>query len=264
MTAPASDGMVAEVGRAVREKAREPFVCVDEDSRVERMTPPMTGTAAAGRRVLTEVAAKELVAAQGIPVVPTHLAKSRAEAIRLAKELGFPVALKVASPDILHKSDVGGVRLHIGSIKQVGEAYREVLARARAHVPEATIDGVAVQGMAKPGIEVMVGVTQDPTFGPVVMFGLGGIFVELLRDVAFRVIPLRPRDARAMLREIEGFPTLQGYRGMPPVDLHALEDIILKLSALAEQRPDICEIDLNPVYAYPTGVLAVDARIILT
>jgi len=110
---------------------------------------------------------------------------------------------------------------------------------------------------------VMVGVTQDRTFGPVVMFGLGGIFVELLRDVAFRVIPLRPKDARAMLREIEGFPTLQGYRGRPPVDLLALEDIVLKLSALAEQRPDIREIDLNPVYAYPTGALAVDARIIL-
>lgn len=235
-------------------------------SHVEKVSRIMTGTSVAGdgRKVLTEVAAKELLAAQGIPVVATRLARSRTEAIRLAKELGFPVALKVSSPDILHKSDVGGVRLNVANVTQVGEAYREVLAQARAHVPEAAIEGVSVQTMAKPGIEVMVGLTHDRTFGPVVMFGLGGVFVELLKDVAFRVVPLRPKDARAMLREIQGFPTLQGYRGIPPVDLSALEDIMLKLSDLAQQRPEIREIDLNPVYAYPTGALAVDARIILT
>ena len=222
-----------------------------------------TSVAAQGQRVLTEVAAKELLAAQGIPVVPTRLARSRAEAIRLAKELGLPVVLKVASPDIIHKSDVGGVRLNLASLTQVDKAYGEIIARARAHVPHAVIEGIAVQAMAKPGIEVAAGLTRDRTFGPVVMFGLGGISVEILNDVAFRVVPLGPKDARAMLREIHGFPMLQGYRGAPPVDLSALEDLLLKLSTLAEQRPEISEIDLNPVFAYPNGALAVDARILL-
>ncbi len=219
--------------------------------------------AADGQNVLTEVTAKQLLAAQGIPVVLTHLATSRAEAMRLAKAVGFPVALKIVSPDILHKSDVGGVRLHLATATQVGRAYGEILASARAHAPQAVIQGVSVQAMARPGVEVVVGLTRDRTFGPVVMFGLGGIFVELLSDVAFRVVPLQPRDARAMIREIRGFPILQGYRGTAPVHLGVLEEMLLKLSHVAEQCPDIREIDLNPVYAYPDGALAVDARILL-
>jgi acyl-CoA synthetase (NDP forming) len=215
------------------------------------------------RKFLTEVAAKELLGAQGIPVVPTDLARSPSEAARLAKSLGLPVALKIASPDVIHKSDVGGVRLHLTSLSQVSRAYGEIVVAVRSRVPEAVIDGVSVQPMAKPGIEVVAGLTRDPTFGPVVMFGLGGIFVEVLNDVAFRVVPLRPKDARAMIREIRGFPTLQGSRGAPPADLGALEGMLLTLSILAEQHQEIHEIDLNPVFAYPTGALAVDARILL-
>jgi acyl-CoA synthetase (NDP forming) len=215
------------------------------------------------RKLLTEVTAKELLGAQSIPVVPTSLARSPSEAVRLAKTLGLPVALKVVSPHIIHKSDVGGVRLHLANLSQVSKAYREILATVRARVPDAVIDGVSVQPMAKPGIEVVAGLTRDRTFGPVIMFGLGGIFVEVLDDVAFRVVPLRPRDARAMIREIRGFPSLQGSRGASPVDLGALEDMLLKLSALAGQHPEIQEIDLNPIFAYPTGALAVDARILL-
>jgi acyl-CoA synthetase (NDP forming) len=218
--------------------------------------------AAGERKLLTEVAAKELLGAQGIPVVPTNLARSPSEAARLAKSLGLPVALKVVSPHIIHKSDVGGVRLHLASLSQVSKAYREILATVRAHVPEAVIEGVSVQPMAKPGIEVVAGLTRDRTFGPVIMFGLGGILVEVLNDVAFRVVPLRPKDARAMIREIRGFPTLQGSRGVPSVDLAALEDLLLRLSALAEQHPEVHELDLNPVFAYPTGAVAVDARIL--
>ena len=217
-----------------------------------------------GRKLLTEVAAKELLRAQSIPVVPTSLARSPAEAVRLAKQLGLPTALKVVSPDIVHKSDVGGVRLHLTNLTQVSNAYREVLAQVRTHVPHATIEGMAVQAMANPGIEVVAGLTRDQTFGPVVMFGLGGVFVEILNDVAFRVVPLQPKDARAMIREIRGFPILRGYRAMPAADLNALEDILLKLSRLAVQRPEISEVDLNPVFAYPVGALAVDARIVLT
>jgi acyl-CoA synthetase (NDP forming) len=220
--------------------------------------------AAGKRQLLTEVAAKELLNAEGIPVVPTRLARSAGEAVRLAKSLGLPVALKVVSPDIVHKSDVGGVRLHLTSLAQVSKAYGEIVAGARARIPDALIEGVSVQSMATPGIEVVAGLTRDRTFGPVVMFGLGGIFVEILNDVAFRVVPLQPKDARAMIREVRGFPVLQGARGAAPVDLAALEGILLKLSSLAERRPEIHEIDVNPVFVYPTGALAVDARVLLS
>jgi acyl-CoA synthetase (NDP forming) len=220
---------------------------------------------AAGKRtLLTEVAAKELLNAEGIPVVPTRLARSSGEAIRLAKSLGLPVALKVVSPDVVHKSDVGGVRLHLTSLARVGKAYGEIVAGVRASMPDVLIEGISVQAMATPGIEVVAGLTRDRTFGPVVMFGLGGIFVEILNDVAFRVVPLQPKDARAMIREVRSFPILQGARGAAPVDLAALEDILLKLSGLAGRRPEIHEIDLNPVFAYPTGAVAVDARILLS
>jgi acyl-CoA synthetase (NDP forming) len=215
------------------------------------------------RLPLTEVAAKELLAAHGIPVAPTALARSPTEAVRLAKRLGLPAVLKVASPDIVHKSDVGGVRVNLTSLSQVGKAYGEIVARVRTQLPQASLEGVTVQAMAAPGLEVAAGLARDRTFGPVVMFGLGGVFVEALNDVAFRVVPLRPRDARAMVREIRGFALLQGYRGRPPVDLAALEDILLKLSSLAEQRPDLSAIDLNPIFAYPEGALAVDARVLL-
>lgn len=214
-------------------------------------------------KLLTEVAAKELLAAHGIPAVPTALARSSAEAVRLAKRLGFPVVLKVASPDIVHKSDVGGVRLNLSSVSQVSNAYKEIMTRVRTHLPQAVIDGITVQSMAKPGTEVVAGLIRDRTFGPVVMFGLGGVFVELLNDVAFRVVPLRPKDARAMIRDIRGVAMLEGYRGAPSVDFGALEAILLNLSALAERRPDISEIDLNPILAYPDGAVAVDARILL-
>jgi acyl-CoA synthetase (NDP forming) len=220
--------------------------------------------AAGKRQLLTEVAAKELLNAEGIPVVPTRLARSAGEAVRLAKSLGLPVALKVVSPDIVHKSDVGGVRLHLTSLAQVSKAYGEIVAGARARIPDALIEGVSVQSMATPGIEVVAGLTRYRTFGPVVMFGLGGIFVEILNDVAFRVVPLQPKDARAMIREVRGFPVLQGARGAAPVDLAALEGILLKLSSLAERRPEIHEIDVNPVFVYPTGALAVDARVLLS
>jgi acyl-CoA synthetase (NDP forming) len=219
--------------------------------------------AAGGRQLLSEVAAKEWLGAQGIPVVPTQLARSPSEATRLAKRLGLPAALKVVSPHIVHKSDVGGVRLHLTSFSQVSKAYGDILAAVRSCVPDAVIDGVAVQPMASPGIEVVAGLVRDRTFGPVIMFGLGGIFVEVLNDVAFRVVPLRPKDARAMIREVRGFPILRGSRGTRAADLAALEDLLLTLSSVAEQHPEIHELDLNPILAYPTGLLAVDARIVL-
>ncbi|MBI4337189.1 MAG: acetate--CoA ligase family protein [Chloroflexi bacterium] len=216
-----------------------------------------------GRAVLTEVEAKELVQQAGIPVAVTRLARSREEAQRLAAELGFPAVLKVVSPDILHKSDIGGVRLGLQDAAQVGEAYDAILRAAAERAPKAHLHGVAVQKMAPPGIEVVIGATRHPLFGPVLMFGLGGVLVEVLKDVSFRLAPLAPRDARRMVGEIQGFPVLQGFRGGPPVGVVALEEALLKLSDLMEAHPEVKELDLNPVLAYPDGILAVDARAIL-
>ncbi len=217
-----------------------------------------------GRRLLTEIESKQILAEAGIPCGPAQLATTPEEAIAAAQELGFPVVVKIVSPDIVHKSDVGGVRLNLETPDQVARAFHEVVQSAHQHMPDARIWGVSVQRQAQPGVEVIVGVSKDPQFGPVVMFGLGGILVELLQDVSFRIVPLEPRDARQMIREIKGFPLLTGYRGRPPVNIGALENLLLRVSQLVEAHPEIEELDLNPVFARPDGAEAVDARIVIS
>ncbi|MDO8751353.1 MAG: acetate--CoA ligase family protein [Dehalococcoidia bacterium] len=216
-----------------------------------------------GRTVLTEVESKEFVHASGIPVVKARLATSQREAAAIASEMGFPIALKIMSPEIIHKSDVGGVRLGLKSQAEVRRAYSEIVSAAKRSNAAAHILGVSVQAMAPPGVEVILGMTQDPQFGPVLMFGLGGVMVEVLKDVAFRLVPLTRYDARQMVREIRGYPILNGYRGHKPVDVAALENSLLKLSRFIEAHPEVNELDMNPVFVYPKGVLAVDARVIL-
>jgi acetate---CoA ligase (ADP-forming) subunit beta len=216
-----------------------------------------------GRTVLTEVESKQLVAEAGIPVIKTKLAKSKAEAIEIGKKLGFPVVLKIVSPDIIHKSDIGGVKLNLANATQVGRAYAEIMAAAKKANKKADIQGVSVQKMAKPGVEVIMGMSKDAQFGPVLMFGLGGVFVEVLKDVAFRIVPLVKRDASQMIREIKGYPLLEGYRGQEPANITALEELLLKLSAFVDKTPQIKEMDLNPIFAYKNGAVAVDARVIL-
>jgi acyl-CoA synthetase (NDP forming) len=216
-----------------------------------------------GRTLLTEVESKQVLQQAGIPVAVAVLALDARAAAKAAQAMGFPAVLKVVSPDVAHKSDVGGVRLGLESKEDVERAFDEIMDAVRAAQPDARIDGVAVQRMAPPGTEVIVGMSKDPQFGPVMMFGLGGILVEVLKDVAFRIVPLEPKDAREMVREIKGFPVLEGVRGQPPADVAALENLILKLSDFIEDHPEIEELDLNPVFAYPDGVLAVDARIVV-
>ena len=218
---------------------------------------------ASGRTLLNEVEAKSLLAAAGVPVTETRLARTAAEAVAAAEALGYPAVLKIVSPDIAHKSDVGGVVLGLPNATAVRRARREMLARVGEAAPRARIEGVSVQRMATPGTEVIVGATTDPQFGPVMMFGLGGVFVEVLKDVAFRIVPLEARDAAQMVREIRGFPILQGVRGQPPADLAALERLILQVSRFVAAHPEVAELDLNPVFAYPQGAVAVDARIVL-
>jgi len=216
-----------------------------------------------GRVVLTEVESKELLKSAGIDVVDTRLATSKEEAISISQQLGFPVVLKIASPDIVHKSDDGGVKLGLNDANQVGEAYDQILGAIRQKHPKARVQGVAVQKMARPGVEVIIGMSKDAQFGPVLMLGLGGILVEVLKDVSFRIVPLSRRDAAEMLREIKGYPLLKGYRGQEAVDIPHLEKLLLKVSDFVEQHPEIRELDLNPIFAYSDGAMAVDARVIL-
>ena len=216
-----------------------------------------------GRSLLTEVEAKELLKQAGISVVETKLAATRDEAISLSEEAGFPVVLKIASADVVHKSDAGGVKLGLENSEQVGQAYDDIMSSIGEAFPGARIQGVSVQPMARPGVEVIVGMSKDTQFGPVLMFGLGGILVEILKDVSFRIVPLARRDAAEMVREIKGYPILNGYRGQEAVDVANLEDMIIKVSDFIEKTPDIKELDLNPVFAYADGAVAVDARVVL-
>jgi len=215
------------------------------------------------QNLLTEVESKELLKKAGIPVVEAKLARSKKEAVSLSREMGFPVVLKISSPDVVHKSDSGGVKLGLANAAQVGKAYSQIISSIKQAYPEARIDGVSVQTMAPPGVEVIVGMTKDPQFGPVLMFGLGGILVEVLKDVSFRIVPVSERDAREMIKEIKGYPLLQGYRGQKPASIPALEQLIVKVSQFVEKNPQIKELDLNPIFAYPDRAVAVDARIIL-
>lgn len=215
------------------------------------------------RTALNEIESKELLKQAGINVLETRLATSKQEAITISKHLGFPVVLKIASPDVLHKSDSGGVKLGLGTPEQVDEAYDQILKAISQKHPQAKVQGVSVQKMARPGVEVIIGMSKDAQFGPVIMFGLGGIWVEIMKDVSLRIAPLSKKDAAEMIREIKGYPLLSGYRGQEPVDISKLEEFILKLSSFAEQHPEVQEIDLNPIYAYSDDAVAVDARIIL-
>jgi len=216
-----------------------------------------------GRSILTEFESKRILKQVGISVVETKLAKTQKEAVSFSQKIGFPVVLKIASPDVIHKSDSGGVKLSLNNAAEVKKAYDEILKKVKRQYPKAAVHGVSVQKMVRPGTEVIVGTSQDPQFGPVIMFGLGGIFVKLLKDVSFRVIPVKRKDAQEMIEEIKGYPLLQGYRGKEPASLTALVEIILKISKFVEQNSQIKELELNPVFAYRNKAIAVDARIIL-
>jgi acyl-CoA synthetase (NDP forming) len=216
-----------------------------------------------GKSILTEFESKRILKQVGVSVVETKLAKTQKEAVSLSQKMSFPVALKIVSPDVIHKSDSGGVKLSLNNVTEVKKAYDEILKKVKKQYPDAVIHGVSVQKMIQPGTEVIVGTSKDPQFGPVIMFGLGGIFVEILKDVSFRVIPVEQRDAQEMIKEIKGYPLLEGYRGKEPVNISVLVEIILKISKLIEENPQIKELELNPIFAYRNKAVAVDARIIL-
>ncbi|HEX6558976.1 MAG TPA: acetate--CoA ligase family protein [Longimicrobiales bacterium] len=216
---------------------------------------------AEGRTRLDEMEALELLEAYGIAAAPAQLATSAAEASAIANRMGFPVALKIVSPNIMHKTDVGGVRVGLGHEADVREAYTEIVQNCTRAVPDAIVSGVLVQRMIKGGPELIVGVTRDALFGPLVMFGLGGIYAEALRDVAFRIAPVGNAEAEDMIHAIRARKMLEGMRGQPPVDVASLKNILRRVSQLAVDVPEVQELDLNPLVAFNDTVIAVDARV---
>jgi len=208
---------------------------------------------------------RKVLTALALPLPGGGFCRTVDEAARVASQLGFPVAVKLASSQIVHKSDVGGVRLNLQDDTAVREAFMEIQNRLAQDGKLEAMDGVLVQPMISGGVELMVGVTQDASFGPLIGFGLGGIHVEILKDVCFRITPITDRDAREMVRSIKGYRLLEGYRGHPSADIEAIEDLLLRVSRLVEEVPEIAELDLNPVMALPPGqgCLIVDARICL-
>lgn len=234
---------------------------VDADRAVVRETIDAARTS--GRAFITAEDAAGVLRAYGIQTPDGMLARDLAAARTAAGKIGYPVALKIASREILHKSDIGGLELGIADGDALEAAYQRILTRARAYAPDAPIDGVHVQAMARPGREVIVGIDRDPTFGPLLMFGLGGVYVEVLKDVTFRLCPLDEAEAREMIAEIRGFGLLRGARGQRPADLDALASVIARVSHLAADFPDILELDINPLIVGNTGegAVAADVRI---
>ena len=218
-----------------------------------------------GRNQLGEREAREVIAAYGFRLPQNVLTRTVDEAVATAKRIGFPVALKIVSPDILHKTDVGGVRLNLQDADAVAEGFASIDASVRRFFPSAVIQGIAVQEMVAGGKEVILGMTRDPSFGPLLMFGLGGIYVEVLKDVAFRVAPIGPDEAEVMIREIRSFPLLRGVRGEKPSDMAAMVEALERLSQLCTDFPEILELDVNPLLVKPegSGAVAIDARLAL-
>src|SRR5215813_5984378 len=218
---------------------------------------------AEGRTVLTAPEGKQVCEAYGIPVPQEGLATSAPQAVRLAQEIGYPVVLKIVSTDILHKTDAGGVLTGLASAAAVEQGYSTILSNARAYKTNARILGVQVQQMLPATQEVIVGATTDPSFGKLVAFGLGGILVEVLQDITFRLAPTTHQEAVAMLDDIAGAAVLHGVRGAPGIDREALGTLIENVSQLVHDFPAIHEMDLNPVFASSTGATAVDVRIVM-
>ena len=216
-----------------------------------------------GRKALLETEAKAICMEYAIPVTTFKLAKSEEEATEFAGQIGFPVVLKIVSPDIIHKSDAGGVMVNLKSAVEVRNAYGKILENAKKYDAAAKIVGVLVQEMAPQSTEVIVGAIKDPQFGQTLMFGLGGIFVEILKDVNFKIAPVTKEDAQEMIAEVKAYPLLKGYRNTPPADIDAIVNILLNTSKLVMDYPEIKELDLNPIMAYENGAKTVDARIIL-
>ncbi|RLD02027.1 MAG: CoA-binding protein, partial [Chloroflexota bacterium] len=250
--------------RGVTERTDPVYEKFDVDIKAAKKV--IDGAKADGRYAIGDAEAWDILTAYGLKIPKSSLAKTADEAVKLAAEIGYPVVMKIASPDILHKTDVGGVKVGLESADQVRDAFDLMIYRTERYLPEADIWGCQVQEMAPPGgLEVLIGMNRDPQFGPLVTFGLGGIYVEVLKDVTFRVAPFTRLDAQAMLSEIRSKALLDGVRGKPAVDKEAIVDVLLRMGQLVQDFPEIAEFDINPLIVYPKeqGAIAIDMRLVI-
>lgn len=220
-------------------------------------------TAQKENRNLLEPEALALFQQYGLPVPASKLVTSAEEAQKAAAEIGYPVVMKIVSPDILHKSDVGGVKLKLQDAAAVAHAYTAILESVNTHMPKADIRGVLVMEMLQSGLECITGMVKDASFGPAFMFGLGGIFVEVLKDVSLRILPLDKENALAMVHELKAAPLLTGTRGQAAKDVDAVANMLMGVARMVEENPEIQELDINPCMVYSQGVIAADARVML-
>ncbi|MGA3405526.1 MAG: acetate--CoA ligase family protein [Candidatus Bathyarchaeia archaeon] len=219
---------------------------------------------AQNRTALLEPEAKEVCRVYGLPVPEFKFATDKRQAVEFAEKIGFPIVMKIISPDILHKTEAGGVLLNLNTTEDVEKGFSRIVSNTEAFMKSARIDGVLVQRMAPSGLEIIVGGLRDPQFGPVVMFGLGGIFTEVLNDVTFGLAPVDDSEAREMIRGIRGYRALTGFREHLPVDERAIASAVVQVSKIMDENQQIGQIDLNPIMAYSCGCSVVDARILLT
>jgi acyl-CoA synthetase (NDP forming) len=215
-----------------------------------------------GKTVLTLEESRAVMELSGIPFNKSGLAKTEKEAVKQAAKIGFPLVMKIVSPQVIHKTEAGGVKVGISSVKEVQKGWKDIMTSVKQKVPDAEIQGILLEEMVK-GTELIVGTTTDPQFGPMIMFGIGGIFVEVYKDVSFRLIPITSGDAKDMLNEIKGKPILEGVRGLPVADPEKLVNVLMSASELVHKYPMIAEMDINPLIITERGPVAVDARIVL-
>jgi acyl-CoA synthetase (NDP forming) len=216
-----------------------------------------------GQRFLDNTEVKRILSYYGIPIVHEGVAQSVNEVKKVSESIGYPVALKIISPDIAHKTEAQAVKLNLRNPREVEEACSDLLAKIQAYKSGVKVEGYLIQEMVEDGIETIIGLHTDPTFGPVIMFGLGGVWVELLKDVSFRAIPIERLDAMDMVEEIKGSRLFKGFRGKPPVDLKAIYEILLSVSRLGMELREIREMDLNPVFLREKGAVVADSRILM-
>jgi len=254
----AMDGYRRERGRPVF----EPEPCVVCQPPVKELFDRVREE---GRVSIGDAEAREVLEAYGFPLPKSKLAETAEEAVEIAADIGYPVVLKVASPDILHKTDVGGVKINLSSPGDVRDAFDLIIYRASRYMPDARVWGCLVQEMVTGGREILVGMNRDPQFGPLVAFGLGGIYVEALKDVAFRIAPYSRHEAEEMIHEIRSYPLLEGVRGEAPADHQAMIDALMRISQLVTEFPEIVELDINPLVVFEEGhgAMAIDMRLVL-
>jgi acyl-CoA synthetase (NDP forming) len=236
------------------------------DVRRDDVEEAFSAVRAEGRLKVGDAEARRIMEAYGIEIPRSELARNPDEAVSIAERFGYPVVMKIASPDILHKTDIGGVKLNLMGASDVRDTFDLLMYRAQRYMPQADVWGAQVQEMVPQGREVIIGINRDPQFGPLLVLGLGGIYVEVLKDVSFRIAPIARWEAEEMINELRSSALLRGIRGEPPADLEAIIDCMLRVSQLAVDFPEIVELDINPLMVQDEGkgAVAIDMRLVLS